>query len=1171
MDISVFLKPLVTAFVSFTLPKLKNAKFYRDFKDKWFKDNYPQKMTLMFQAAVDDAKALLDLPDEVIMHLLDDNLNRQVIFRWIIEGTSDDEYSFDHFFLEPYFEQFPEHQDKFLSFFKLILLKINEYKEKNWDPEFQNILYSINLLRDDIRVGFEKLEEQNERNINKIEETVQSTLYKTLGPVGYEDLKELIEKGKLVTARKKAEERIKHTHTRLESLELNAVIANSHIIAGETKQAIPYLYAAITCCDDESRKNRLVVLINIFEEKLEDAYQLIEKSISVEGYTKQNLELHLNILLLQEEYEECLALLEKYGDDSLDELHAKILLAVKDYERVIEIVKKGLEKEPLSKDGVLLLAETYTMQLEENISQGNSVDPEEVLKQVTPLLEKVKEDNENKRQLKRVNELYAALYFRCRQFKDAAIYYGEVYKDSFEDEKEKYLINWLWSMYLSKDWDNAIGFLKKQIKNNENEELVILLARIYLDSGNPRESLQTLKDFEEKNKNIVNMEYYFLKLETLYRLFRHKDIHYLINQVEVTNKKPLKFVINGYYSILQNDWDTAISQLEAAANQLQNQELLEVNLLLVDAYRKRNLKVDHQKLIKLIPAIPHWKHHNSFIDTYINSLYLLGKFDEVLYFFNNEINNPTIISRDVVAAIYYQAEWYEISKDMYENLYHLTDNVRYLFRYSNCLFRLGDSEGCLNTLRMAEMKVKDNANIEDLDLLSLAYLDAMQYEKALDYAYQTFRYGEKNPEVWGAYFWRFLQITQFIDVTKKEYTDAYQKVFSTFQEAFPNEKQPFEQFKAIEEDGKLSNDFLDKLKDMESSQKEIQEIYKKNRLPLQILSDWTKKEPFLIWGHIASRGEHYFWANESGNLSEVIEGLKSLTESKNVLCDLFTIFTLDYLEILDLFGRQFNIYIYQEQFNAFFIEYTQLKLSQYKGLKSISYENDRIVGHEWSPSQVQESLSKMKNIMDWINENGKKVGRAYIEQKDKKDRIMFDDQIQLCKDSLFSFMIDNYIVKEHANRDYGIKSFSVYDFINYILNKKLINQDQYNFLIGKLIMIGYRFISARKEVYIYYLKKNQFKIEGEVQWLFGYLKEAQLNREYVFSVVIEILYWALKEEAVSLKKNTEVISLFCDVIQGENKEKRYLMKFRKKCEEIFNEDTFLLNEFVKIIDSKLSE
>lgn len=148
VDISLLLKGLASAFFTFTIPKLKNLKAVRDFKDKWMKDNYSQKITLMFQAGVDDAKAILDLPDEIIKDLLEDKINRQEIFRWIIEGTSDDDFKPDHFFLDPYFEKYPQHQDKLLPFFQLILLKINEYKEKNWDPEFQNILHGMERIRE---------------------------------------------------------------------------------------------------------------------------------------------------------------------------------------------------------------------------------------------------------------------------------------------------------------------------------------------------------------------------------------------------------------------------------------------------------------------------------------------------------------------------------------------------------------------------------------------------------------------------------------------------------------------------------------------------------------------------------------------------------------------------------------------------------------------------------------------------------------------------------------------------------------------------------------------------------------------------------------------------------------------------------------------------------------
>ncbi|PGS40119.1 hypothetical protein COC58_18125 [Bacillus cereus] len=114
--LGAFLKMFGGKFFSFLFPKIKNSKFFRDIKDKWVKDNYAQKTTLMFQAAIDDAKSSLDLPEELVIKLLEDPINRDEVFLWILKGAPEniDESSLN---LEPYMESFPQCQDLLRPFF----------------------------------------------------------------------------------------------------------------------------------------------------------------------------------------------------------------------------------------------------------------------------------------------------------------------------------------------------------------------------------------------------------------------------------------------------------------------------------------------------------------------------------------------------------------------------------------------------------------------------------------------------------------------------------------------------------------------------------------------------------------------------------------------------------------------------------------------------------------------------------------------------------------------------------------------------------------------------------------------------------------------------------------------------------------------------------------------
>jgi hypothetical protein len=1149
------------------MPKIKNMKLVRDLRDRWLKDNYPQRMVLMFQAGVADAKEILDIPDEVIEELLEDKINRQEIFRWIITGLLDEDFDGDRFCLEPYYERFPEHQDKMLPFFQLILININVYKEKTWDPEFQNILHSISYVRDELRQGFNRLEEKQELALNKID-NVHAVVINTIGSVGFEDLKELLGEAKILTARRKAEERLKHAYSQAEKFELNAVIANSYIYENRGKESIPYLYASYSICEDKYKKNRLLALIKLFEENFYEASRLVEENIGSQGYTQKNIELLVNILLMQEEYEKCLELINEHGNSGNKLLKAQILLALNHIETIQVLADEELESNPESKDWLLMKAEAYVLSQEELFLGNKQVNPEEVLNLVTPLLERLEKDNENARMLTRAKELFASVYFRANRYSEAAMYYEEAYKLCNNEKKDFYIKNFIWANFLGKNWDNAISSLESEIKKSVRTDYVIMLARLYLQTGNPKQALTTMELYGGRlsPKQELSLEYYFLNIEILYRLVRPKDIMALINQLENTEQEILKEAIRGYYALLQDEWRIAIIHLEKALQLSDSNSNLEIKIQLIYAYRQRGTNYDYKKLREIIPTMPNWFINESFINDYVEALYQLNQYEEVLSFYYNTLKKPTVYIQEIVGSIYYQTKWYDDAKDIYEELFHQTNDIKYLFRTSNCLLQIGDIEGCLTCLQLAEKKVREDTSIFDLQLLSHAYLEVLDYEKSLEYAYLTFKHGEKNPDVWRFYSGHFLRVANFIPNISKQYSDAYQRIWKTFGETFPSEKELFKQI-SIEKDGKVSLDnLIDELKSLQSYQKETEKSFIQHRLPLQTFMEMiNKNEPMLIWSHVAFNNRLQFSVSQEGSFGEVNRGVSNAVITKNVLCDLFSVFTLEYLDLLQYFADEFHVFIYQEQFSALFNECSDLKLSKDKGHKSISYENGMVRAFEWGPDEVEASIKKKEKVIDWINANCSKLGKAYINPEVETQRLSFEDQLQLCKDLNLSMMVDNFIIRDYGRQEYGVKTFSVADLITYLFLKKKIDKETHDELIGKLVIIGYRYMWVSPDVFIHFLSKNSFKLDGEVEALFGYLREEAVNREYVLDVVTQIINWYSQ---MVVEGRDVLIGYLCDVTVGEVREIGMIDKLVDSIEKMLPENEGK-NEVLKIIKRKM--
>jgi hypothetical protein len=164
-----FLKNFGSLFFSYALKRMKNSKVFRDLKEKWVKDNYASRTVLMFEAAVADAKAIFPIPEEVINKLIEDKINRDEIFRWILESTPPEMYNHENLNLVPYMEKYPEYQDFFSPFFEMINLQLIENKAIHWEPEFLQILTRIKFLEEGIKEGFEEIKSQQQQNMQLTE------------------------------------------------------------------------------------------------------------------------------------------------------------------------------------------------------------------------------------------------------------------------------------------------------------------------------------------------------------------------------------------------------------------------------------------------------------------------------------------------------------------------------------------------------------------------------------------------------------------------------------------------------------------------------------------------------------------------------------------------------------------------------------------------------------------------------------------------------------------------------------------------------------------------------------------------------------------------------------------------------------------------------------------
>lgn len=1125
----IFLKTIGPKFFSYLLPKITNSKIFRDIKDKWVKDNYAQKTTLIFKAAIDDAKAILDLPDELSIALLEDSINRDEVFRWILEETPVS-INTDKLNMAPYMESYREYQDLIRPFFELIALSMNEYKIKNWDPVFLELLYKINSLEETIEEGFNTIIEKQTLATNLVQEN-NNYLKEIITPTELNDLNDLIQNGFLNSAREKAFERLKKPSIKQEeTLELHIVIANTFIQTREFEKSIPHLYTAFTYCKNEARKERFLALINIFEELFNKAEIHIKEAIKISGETHENINILLNVLISQQRYEEAIDLIKKYSDQEHAEIKARIWLNLEEFEKVINLANQKLEKDQLNSIWLLIKAEALVLKLESELSKNEIVYPESTFQEVKPLLECIEgQTTEILYILDRIKELKACLYFRTNRFSEAKILYEELFQRD-KDYNSNIFNNLLLNIIGSNEWDKSISLLeeKKALHLLDLDEM-LFLADSYIYTNNPVKAIDLLEEYyflEEPAEN--KFSYYSKFIDVWFAQLKHTEIIELIDSLNSRNfDSSFISVLNGYYAFKKQDWTKTVSLLEPNLENFTYKDIVSIKTILSVAYFNMHTNEDYRKLKELIITIPNWIQHEHLVNRYLQTLYNLGEYKTVIDL-EGKLPFKSTLLLDLVTNIHFNFGWYEKAKEKYLLLFQQTRKLEYQLRYANCFYQLGDIQTCLEILAATEVEVNKRGTIEDYQLISYAYKDAMEYKKSMEYGYKTFIAGKNSSKIWGFYFYHFSTLSQFVADPEEEWLEEYHNVMENFERAFPDEEPIFKRIQIFEED-ELSSDLISSLKNPNKSGEEAISLFKQHNLPINFLMNVLKRNPFETWTFVANNKDlHVRVVN--GSFEELISGLKIAFYSKEILCDFTTLLMLNHLNLLDTFKSEFKLYIQQEQFDLALQEFYNNKLSMHKGIKTMSYEHDRIQITEYTSDQVKTVVQHQEYLLNWIKENCILVGNVIKNENYGIKKLLFIENVfEICKNQSLDLLIDSSTIRDLAKNEYGINCISTLDIINLLRFKKILANEECNSLLAKLIIAGYTLIPIEEEVFKDYIKKKDYILDDEMQLLFNYFKNEAFIEQFLIDIVSNILYW-LWAEIIPINKKHEITTFICESI-----------------------------------------
>jgi len=1152
-------KALFTSFIKYIGKRTTNSKPYRDLKDMLLRDNYHEMVRNMFEAAIADAKASVEIEDNVVSDLLDDSTNRDEIFRWILEGVTFDKFNKSKLNLEPYYEQSSHYQDKLVPFFQIILLKIQEYKRIHWSPEFLQALSHLEVIKSDIQniSGEMRVIQQDTKQTLQIVNAIQ-TLLESKSP-GFEDLKTLLQEGKIESARERALERIQQSNLSQEVLcELNLIVAQTYLYSIDQQDAIPYLQQSINTTDNRGREKRLQSLVKLLLNKLDDAYDLAIEAQNIEGATKESIETLVNVLSQKGDYGQALTLIDSHPELDLNIIKAHILLSCSDFNAVIEMANRYFDDDPDNPDDaewLLLKLDALMRYLESKLKSMEIVNPEKVFENALPIIEKLDEKKLSPRYNKIFKELRAAFYFRSSDFSKAQIMYSELLNDDYD----RHINNYIACCFCAKDWRALINLLTKTELSELTKKDLLLLGRSYVEAGFSDKSIELLNDYEKLLVSDIEkdlLQYHILYLDALNYNVQHTEVIKYIEKIEQESENWSGIhALHGYYACLIHDWDEAIKQFEQYFNLPVSDSDLnqELKIELITALANRGTDDDHKKLKELIITLPYWYIHETLINRLIKSLYVLGDYEKIVEFYDNGTLLKTELLHSTVAGIHFNFQWYNLALDNYRALYGKTKQMDYILQSAKCYYHLGKPEECMNCLTNAEKQIENKGSVEDYYLLSLAYKDTFNFEKAIEFAYKAWIQGNNSSKVWGFYFYIFSELSRFIVEPNQEWIEAYHKIFTNYEEHFPNAEPLFKEIEALDEYNNPSQELIHALKSLRDRHDEIRSFYQSNRLPMGFMAGLLKKGIFETWAHCVSEIGLNIWS-ASGNWEELKLSYRTAKMSENVLADISSLFTLCHLRLLESFQNKYNIiYIHQEQFNELLEEWRKIKVIADSGTSSISYTGDgRLMIAEASSDEVRQTLDVIAEVVNWIRNTCTLVGNQLSKHNEEDERYdLMKRTIEVAQEKNCSLFIDSFVIFKLYNESHGVYCFGNFEFIRVLKEEKRIESSMYYEHYSTLIMMGYSSLPIDIEVITHQLIKNNYIINSKITLLLSYFSKTDINYNYKIKKTGHLLKW-LWTEASAISSRQQLTDLLCSLLSNQANKRKVAQDLIETTEQLFS-------------------
>ncbi len=440
------------------------------------------------------------------------------------------------------------------------------------------------------------------------------------------------------------------------------------------------------------------------------------------------------------------------------------------------------------------------------------------------------------------------------------------------------------------------------------------------------------------------------------------------------------------------------------------------------------------------------------------------------------------------------------------------------------------------------IKLKMDKQIQEYLIINNPAADITRLELYKDSALGKAIYGKKIGESITINNSGFQENIEILEI-KSKYVKAFQNIINNFNTYFPGNR-------AIVKMEADPNKITELLKKTSERSSKIMDMYLSKKITIGALSEFSGKSLFVVWSALIERNSKIYCA--SGSSIEQKGEQELISMSSNIIIDPISLFTLAYLDLLEIPSKFFNgVYVSQSTMDEIDAEIMDLRKNQEEGFTTLFYYDNKPYNQKIEPEVIKEKIEFLLKIR---NEKSIKViglDKPLEDDSNKKIEVMgrpYVYIIQNCLQKDLALFCDDVLFRELVQNEHKIKSFSTQNFLVMALQKKIITKESYFDKIIELAKRGYWYLSISAEMMFYYAEKTNFQIEKseEFEVLLKILgsKETSLNSlvtvlaDLIKLISIESLPSETKyryldaalQILVSRDNPRRILKIFCDIL-----------------------------------------